>query len=194
MSRTQQVFFAFAFAAVLYAQDSAAPAPQAPAGLETPWSIAPVIQELGAHAGRLLTALDGIDTNAWVAKGASETYGDQLQSCKVQAKALADGAHALGRNPEQLAASIELFFRIQALESMLGSLEEGIRKYQKPADAQALASLVAEAGANRDRFQKYIVDLATDREHQLQITDREAQRCRALLTAPATSSKTGKKK
>jgi hypothetical protein len=193
MSRTQQVFFAFAFAAALYAQDSAAPPPQSPTGLETPWSIAPVIQELGAHAGRLLTALDRIDTNAWVAKGASETYGEQLQSCKVQAKAFADGAQALGRNPEQLAASIELFFRIQSLESMLGSLEEGMRKYQKPAEAQALASLVAQAGANRDRFQKYIVDLATDRERQLQITDKEAQRCRALLTAPATS-KTGKKK
>jgi len=153
-----------------------------------------VIQEIGDHASRVLSALDRVNTNAWVAKGASETYGEQVQSCKVQAKALADGAKSLTRNPEQLAVSIELFFRLQALETMLGSVEEGMRKYQSPADAEALASLEAEIAPNRDRFQKYIVDLAADREHQLQITDKEAQRCRALLTAPPTSSKAGKKK
>jgi hypothetical protein len=188
MSRVQQALFAFTIAAALYGQDGAAPA-----GLETPWSIAPVFQEMGTHAGRVVAALDNVNTKAWVQKGASETYGEQVQSCRVQAKALADGAKALAANPEQLAASLELFFRLQALEAMLGSVEEGMRKYQSAADAQALASLEAETAPNRDRLQKYIVDLASDRERQLQVTDKEAQRCRALLTAP-TSSKTGKKK
>lgn len=170
-------------------------AQQAPAGLETPWDIAPVLQEIGAHAGRLVTALDRIDAKAWVEKGASETYSEQVQAAKVQAKALEDGAKGLARNPEQLAVSIELFLRVQALETMLGSVEEGLRKYQSPAAAQALSSLEAEAGPNRDRFQKYIINLAADREHQLKIMDQEAQRCRAVLTAPpSASSKTGKKK
>ncbi|HEV2447535.1 MAG TPA: hypothetical protein VGS58_16505 [Candidatus Sulfopaludibacter sp.] len=186
-----------AFTGVLRAQPaSPQPAAAADEGLETPWSIAPVLQEIGAHFGRLLAALNQYDAKAWVAKGASETYGEQLQSCKAQAKALSDGATALSRNPEQLAAALELFFRFQSLETMLGSVEEGMRKYQGLADAQNLAGLEAEIGPNRDRLQRYVVALAADRERQLKITDQEAQRCRALLTAsPAPApAKSGKKK
>ena len=81
---------------------------------------------------------------------------------------------------------------MQSIDAMLGSVEEGMRKYQSPASAQALASLQAEAGANRDRLQRYIVNLAAEREKELRVMDEEAQRCRAAQTAPAP--KTGKKK
>jgi hypothetical protein len=193
MIRPVEVFLAFALATPIFAQQAPPAASPASAGLETPWSIAPVLQEIGGHADRLLGALDKIDTKAWVEKGASETYGEQLQACKVQAKALSDGAKALARSPEQLAVSLELFFRIQALETMLSSVEEGMRKYQSPAAAETLVSLEAETGANRDRFQRYVVNLAGDRERELKIMDKEAQRCRAALTAPGVTQ-TGKKK
>jgi len=78
-----------------------------------------------------------------------------------------------------------VLFRIQALETMIGSLEQGMRKYQTPADAAALAALSAENGANRSRLERYLVNLAADQEQQLQVMDSEAQRCRALLTAPS---------
>ena len=73
---------------------------------------------------------------------------------------------------------------------MLGSVEEGIRKYGYKPDAQTLASLQAESSVNRDRLQRYIVNLAAEREREFQAMDREAQRCRAVVTAP----KSGKKK
>ena len=178
-----------ACAAALGAQGAA---PTQPDGLEADWEIAPVLREIGAHASRLLPALDKIDVKSWVEKGASDTYAAQLQSSIEQAKALAAGAKALASNPSQLAASIELFLRIQALESMLTSLEQGARRYQGPADAQALARLGAENGANRERFQRYIVNLAEAREREFKAMDREAQRCRAVLTqAPP---KAGRKK
>ena len=182
-----------ACAAVLCGQ--AQPAQQQPAGLEPDWDIGVVLQEMSANAGRLLPVLDRIDVKAWIGKGASDTYGLQLQSSKDQARAFADGARELARNPEKLSASLELLFRIQGLETMLGSLEEGIRKYQDPAVAQTLASLAAENGANRDRFQRYIVNLAAEREQQFQVMDREAQRCRGILTTqPAASPNSGRKK
>ena len=165
-------------AAALFAQ-APSPAPQT-AGLETDWDIRPVLTEISAHAGRLLPALDKIDVHAW--KGASETYIAQLQSSKEQARALSAGAKALAANPEHLSAALEVYFRIQGLDSMLNSLVEGVRKYQSPAEASALASLEAENGANRDRFQKYIVNLAAEREQDLAVMDREAQRCRGILT------------
>jgi hypothetical protein len=186
-------------AAALCAQTQTARTPSAqPAsqqttqsGLETEWEIATVLQQIGAHASQLLPALERIDARSWVDKGASETYAEQLQASKDQARALADGAKSLARSPEHLSASLELFFRIQGLETMLTSVEEGVRKYQSPADAESLVRLEAQNGANRDRFQRYIVNLASEREHELQVMDKEAQRCRGMVTAPATKS--GKK-
>ena len=173
---------------------SQTPPPPAPAGLETTWDIAPVLLAISDHSTRLLAALGRFDANTWVDKGASPTYGEQLQSCKDQVKAVADTSRALARNPEQLAASLELLIRMQGLDTMYASVEEAIRKYQDPAQAQDLASLIATGTASRDRFQQYLVSLAADREHALQVMDKEAQRCRSMLAMPASTSKTGKKK
>jgi hypothetical protein len=186
--------------AVLFAQapvtQQTAPAvPTTAAGLETTWDIAPSLVAMSDHATKLLGLLDRLEPNVWLEKGASPTYAEQLQSCKQQVKAVVDTTRALSRNPEQLAASLELLLRIQSLDTMLTSLQEVIRKYQDPARAQELATLRAEGGANRDRFQQYLVSLAADREHALQVMDKEAQRCRGLLATPCPApARTGKKK
>jgi hypothetical protein len=169
----------FAGAAALMAQ---APARQPNAGLEADWDIAAVIKEIGSHAARLGPTLDRINVQNWIERGASETYAAQLQSAKEQTNAVARGAAVLANNPEQLSAALELFFRVEGIESMLGSLEEGMRRYQKPSDAQMLVALEAENGANRNRLQRYIVNLAVQREQEFQVMDREAQRCRGTLT------------
>jgi hypothetical protein len=157
--------------------------------------MAVVLQEIGGHAGRLLPVLDQLDASAWVAKGASDTYVEQLESSRQQARALADEAKALARNPEKLSGGLQLFFRMEGLETMLTSLEQGARKYQGARVAQSLAALFGEGGANRERLRDYIVNLAAEREHQFEVMDREAQRCRATLMAPTPPPKTpGRKK
>jgi len=185
----------FICAAALFAQAQFAQAPQpAPAGLEPVWDIAPVLQEMGNHAARLLPILAQVDVKQWMEKGASATYAEQLRSSQDQAKALADGARALARNPEKLSASLELFFRIDGLENMLASLVDGLRKYQSQQAAQQLASVDAEGGANRERLRRYIVNLAAQREQQFEAMDREAQRCRGILAQPAPPKTSGRKK
>ena len=178
-----------AAAAPLQAQ-STAPA----AGLEPSWDVAVVLEEIGVHANRLLPALDKIDANAWVAKGASDTYLAQWQSSREQARVLADGAKALAKNPERLSAALELFFRIEGLDRMIGSIEEGARKYQAGQAAQNLERLYAQGGTNRERFRQYILNLAAERDHQFEVMDKEAQRCRATFIAPAPPKTTGRKK
>jgi hypothetical protein len=182
MHRASRVGILLACVVALGAQTQPPAAGQAqPAGLDTEWDIAVILGEIGAHAGRLLPELDRVNAKAWVAKGASETYEAQLESSKQQARALEIGAKDLSQNPEKLAQSLELFFRIEGLDSMLVSLEEGLRKYQSAADAEALASLAAENGANRERFRQYLTTLAAEREKQLELMDHEAQRCRAIM-------------
>ncbi len=65
---------------------------------------------------------------------------------------------------------------------MLQSLVEGIRRYQNPALADLLAGVAAEGGTDRERFQQFIVKLASEREQMLGIMDHEAQRCRSILS------------
>ena len=109
--------------------------------------------------------------------------------------AIIDEAQALSRNPEKLSGALQLFFRMEGLETMLSSLQEGARKYQSPQVAQSLAALFGEGGANRERLRGYIVNLAAEREHQFEVMDREAQRCRGTLMAPPPPPKTsGRKK
>ncbi len=167
--------------ALMAQQPQANSTPQA-AGLETTWDTAAVLQDISAHAGRLIPALDRVDAKVWTAKGASETYASQLQSSKEQVKALADGAQALARNPEKLSAGLELLFRMRALDMMLTSVIEAMRKYQSPGDAQALAGLAAENGADEEHFERYLVNLAAQREQEFAVMDKEAQRCRGIVT------------
>src|SRR4051812_32184192 len=123
----------FVCAAALHGQARSALPP--PIGLETKWEIAPVLQEISGHAEELLPLLEKIDVQPWVEKGASDTYAAQLQSSKEQARALAIQAKDLAASPERLAASLQVLLRIQALDNMLASLGEGVRKYQGDAAA-----------------------------------------------------------
>ena len=151
-----------------------------------------MLRAIGTATGRLSTALDQLDAHAWLAKGASQTYVEQLESCKQQAAAVTTEAQSLARNPEKLSGVLLLFFRLEGLENMLHSIEQGAAKYQSAESAQVLASLFAEGGANRERLREYIVNLAAEREHQFEVMDKEAQRCRATLmaTPPPQPSKT----
>jgi hypothetical protein len=172
----------------MWAQASAPAAPAA--GLQPDWDVSVILGEMSAHATRLLPTLDKIDAKSWQAKGASETYAAQLQSSKDQARAMANDAKVLARNPEKLSACLELLFRIQGLERMIDSLVGGVRKYQNLALADELASQSAENGINRDRFQTYIVSLAAQREQECAVMDKEAQRCRSIVaTQPPPSGR-----
>jgi len=162
---------------------SPAPPPQS-AGLESDWDIAAVLREIGAHAARVLPLLDRADAGEWAAKGAPAAYAAQLRSSKEQAHALADDAKALAADPETLSAELQVLFREQGLETLLNSIAEAMRKYQNPAAAQELIAIAAEGGANRDRLEEYVVNLAAEREKEYQVMDKEAQRCRAVVLAP----------
>ena len=180
---------AFVFVFTLCAQDK-------PKGLTTDWDIGAVLKEMSDHATRLLPVIDQIDPSGWILKGAPETYVAQWKSAKAQTKAFADAALVLRHRPDRLSADLEAFFRLQGLENSLASLAEGTRKYQNPALANQLIGQMAENGANRVRFQQYIVELAASREQEFQVMDHEAQRCRdIILRQPpaAPPARTGRK-
>ena len=153
-----------------------------------------VLKEIAAHSKRLAPVLDKVNPAAWTVKGAPDAYLAQWKSTRAQAEALTGDALELSADPEKLPAALKTFFRMQSIEFSVASLAEGVRRYQNPALAELLISVAGENGANRERFQRYIVDLAARREQEYQIMDYEAQRCRGMLMRqPPAAKKSGKK-
>jgi len=142
-----------------------------------------VLEDLSGQAKRLIPILEQIDPNVWItAKGAPDTYVRQWRSSQDQLKALIQDAGNLAKDPERLPVALQTFFRVQALQVMLQSLVDGIRRYQNPALAELLAGVAAEGSTDRERFQQYIMSLATERDQMFGIMDHEAQRCRSILS------------
>jgi hypothetical protein len=109
----------------------------------------------------------------------------QWKTSEVQCKALIADARALAQSPDKLVDVLKVLFRVQFLEISLGSLEEGLRKYQNPALAELVNGTRAENIPNREKLQQYAIDLADQREQDYKIADAEAQRCRSqLVTQP----------
>jgi DNA repair ATPase RecN len=151
------------------------------AGVPPEWDVRPMIQSVTAAAERLKPLLDQLEPKKWVAQGASETYVTQWQSAQSELTYLVNTAKRLAQEPDRLTLALELYFRWQAIESTVHSLEGGIRRYQNPALADVLNGVVSENVAQRDRLRQYVQQLAEEREQEWRVMDSEAQRCRETL-------------
>jgi hypothetical protein len=164
--------------------------PTAQPGVASEWDARRLIEALSAQEQHLKPIIDQVQPKNWVAKGASETYIAQWNNVEMQLKYLLSSTDAFSRQPERLPLGLDTYFRMQAMESTFGSLTEGVRKYQNPALASIMQSVIAENSTNRDRLRQYLQDLAKQKEEEFQVADREAQRCRAaLLQQPARKTK-----
>jgi len=159
-------------------------------GVASEWDARKLIEALGTQVQHLKPVIDQIQPGDWQSKGASETYVAQWNTAEAQLKYLISSSDAFARQPDRLPLGLDIYFRMQSVDSTLGSLTEGVRKYQNPALASIMQSVIAENSTNRDRLRQYLQDLATQKEQEFQVADREAQRCRAaLLRQPAPKTK-----
>jgi hypothetical protein len=163
-------------------------------GVATPWDTAPMVAALSAQAARLKPILDQLTPKEWVAKGAPDAYIAQWKGAEDELGFLADSAKALEKQPERLPLALDTYFRLQSLELRLNSLVEGVRNYQNPAVGDLLIGVAAENSANRDKLRQYITDLASTKEQEFEIADKEAQRCRGQLTKAPAKPAAAKKK
>ena len=154
---------------------------QAPQQGVTPqWDITQTITALSAQADRLKPILDQLTPQEWVKSGAPQAYVSQWQSARQELTYMANAAKALERDPDKLTLSLETYFRLQGMENYLNSLVDGVRKYQNPAVGDLLVGVLGENSANRDKLRQYITDLASQKEQEFSVVDKEAQRCRSL--------------
>ena len=174
------ILAALLMAAALHAQ---------PQGLAPEWDVRRMLDSLIAETGKLEPILNQVRPKDWVADGAPQTYVAQFDSLRVQNKAVAQAAKNLQQKPAELVPLLQLVFRIQAFDVALHSVEEGLRKYQNPSLADLLIAVVAEGVAPREHLQQYALEVATEREQQCSVADREAQRCRESISKSPRSNK-----
>jgi hypothetical protein len=155
--------------------------------------VASIFSRISERAARLEPMLDQLHPNDWIAKGAPDTYLTQWNSIREQFTAIKSDMSDLTQRPDRLTDSMRALFRVEAANTALGSLLGGVRKYQNPALADLIESVAAEAGGDIDRFEKHLVEMATEKDRQFTLVDSEAQRCRATLSrqpaAPAGNNR-----
>ena len=167
---------------LLLAAASSLSAQAASGGVSSEWDIRQMLASLQARARQLAPVLDQLKPAEWVRSGAPQASVGQWTTAKNELRYLLGSTETLAKDPEKLPAALDTFFRMQALDSTLGSVIEGTRKYQNPAIADLVQAIANENDQNRDRLKQYLVDLASEKEHELQVMDAEAQRCRASVS------------
>ena len=176
--------------ALALGQTTGSPPPAQDSGVASEWDARKLIDALTTQAQHLKPLIDQVQPADWLSKGAPDAYVGQWNTAQAQLKYLISSSDAFSRQPERLSLGLDIYFRMQAVDATLGSLTEGVRKYQNPALASIMQSVIAENSTNRDRLRQYLQDLATQKEEEFKVADREAQRCRAaMLQQPAPKTK-----
>jgi len=179
------LFLAGVLCATVFAQ---ARNTSASAGVMSEWDVTALLSALEKGATQMGPIMDQMKPDQWTAAGASPTYAQQWTSARRDVRYLVASAQGLNQQPERLTLALDTLFRMQALNRVLESLVEGARKYQSPTLASTLQARLDEASANRDKLREYVVELAAQREHEYQVMDSEAQRCRGILAGAGSGS------
>ena len=150
-------------------------------GVSTEWDLRQLLDALATQTQHLKSVIGQVKTEEMIANGAPSTYITQWSSAQTDLKYLLGSVETLAKQPERMPFALDSLFRMQSMETTLGSVFEGMRKYQNPALADLLQAVVNENSANRDRLKQYVRDLAVQKEQEYQVADKEAQRCRGAL-------------
>ena len=153
-----------------------------------------MLEALTLQMQHFKSVIERVQPDGWAANGAPPAYAAQWKTAQTELNYLLTSINALAKQPERLPLALDAYFRMQALESTFGSVIEGIRKYQNPALADLLQSVVNENSTNRDKLRQFLQDLAVQKEQEFQVADQEAQRCRGIIMKQGAGSSPGKRK
>ena len=141
-----------------------------------------ILNGISQHFARLEPMLEQVRAKTWEEKGAPETYAIQYKRVQDQIRKQQQDLATLAQHTDNLQEGMRELYKIQAFHRSLTSVMEGLRKYQNPALADLISAVAAEDQTLQDRFQYYLIQLASDKDVQYQMVDKESQRCRALLS------------
>ena len=161
-----------------------APAPSVPPA----WDITPVIADFAEKGNRLAPLLQELAPQEWVKNGAPDAYLSQLVTAQQELTYFLQAAKLFEQQPDKLTLALDTYFRWQSLHSRLDTLREGARRYQDATLGDLLESVFTGNAPNQDKLRQYMTDLASQKEEEFTVVNKESQRCRETITRqpPAT--------
>lgn len=169
---------------------------RAEAGVQSPQDAQTIVSSILREDDQLKPILGSMSPEVWYEKkGAPSTYVIQWQSGEREVNDLDAAARLFTQKSEDLTAALDLYFRMEALETTARAINEGAQRYGDPVSAQRLQLFVATNFDTRQRFRDYIRDLANSVQQNYKIADEEAQRCRAAQSkqTPCPATKKAKR-
>jgi hypothetical protein len=151
------------------------------AGVPPDWETRKLLDSLVSNARKLEPNVNGINPAEWKEKGAPDAYQAQWASVRTALSGLKISSSKLSQEPTRLSAALDTLFRLDGLNTYLGSLAAGVRRYQNPALADLLLGVADENSANRESLKQYALDLAASKEGELKVMESEAQRCLGMI-------------
>jgi hypothetical protein len=84
---------------------------------------------------------------------------------------------------------LETLIRIESLNQQSMSLSQGVRRYQNPAVADILDSLLSSLSGDLEWLRSQSLEMAQQREKEVEVAQKEAQRCRTQILQPSSPRK-----
>lgn len=145
--------------------------------------VSAIASEISQRSEHLRPMFEEVHPADWIAKGAPEAYVSQWASLMEQNQAIQTDMTAISQHPEAMQEVMKALFRVQRFDRDLDLLLGAMRRYQNPALADLIDSVAAGDLSSVGKLQQYTLDLANEKERQLDVVDKEAQRCRSLLAS-----------
>lgn len=148
-----------------------------------PTEVAAIADRISQRSDHLEPMFEEVHASEWISKGAPQAYISQWKSIAEQNGAIQTDMAAIAQHPEAMQEIMRALFRVHRFDSDLYGLLDGIRHYQNPALADLIESVASGDQDGVVQLQQYVLDLADERERQLDVENEEAQRCRASLAS-----------
>ena len=173
---------------ILCAQ-AASPAAQSAPGALSDWEMRPRIEKLGQNVGRLKPVFDQIHPDSWTVEGGSEAYQKQQKACADGLTYVQNAVARWSAQPDKLSLMLETLIRIESMDQQAISLSQGVRKYHNPAVADILDSMLNSFSGDLEWLRSQSLEMARQREKELEVAQKEAQRCRTQILQPNSPKK-----
>jgi hypothetical protein len=147
-------------------------------GVAPDWELKPKAEKVAQDAAPLKPLLEQIDASKWDVPGGNELYVRQHKESLAAIDHLGNVSQRLAATPAKLTIAIEALLRMEHFVSQVQSFSEGVRRYQNPAVAELLEAELTRVLPSRDWLRAHVTDLAATREKELEVAEKEAQKCR----------------
>jgi len=154
-------------------------------GVAPEWDVRVQAEKLSKDIGALRAMVSQLEPDRWMIVGAPESMARRRRQALAEMSAVEQAGQTVAAQPERFAPALELLQHLDTALLETHWLIHAVRKYQNPAMADVMESALEPYENARIGLRNYVQDLSASREKEMEVAEKEAQRCREMLSRPA---------